>query len=55
MNEKKRKELVSVKIEKTVVDMVREWKRGTFVPISIFFGEAAKEKLEKEKKDKKTQ
>jgi alpha-D-ribose 1-methylphosphonate 5-triphosphate synthase subunit PhnL len=52
MNKKERKELVSVKIEKTVVDMVREWKRGTFVPIGIFFSEAAKEKLEKEKNKK---
>lgn len=52
MNKKERKELVSVKIEKTVVEMVREWKRGTFIPVGIFFAEAAKEKLGRDQKEK---
>lgn len=50
MGNKKRKELVSVKIEKTVVDAVRKLKEQTFVPVNIFFAEAAKEKIARDKK-----
>lgn len=39
----------SVKISKTIVEMVRENKRKTFMPIGVFFEEAAKEKLKQQK------
>ena len=40
----------SVKLNKKVVDLVRDNKKKTHVPVSIFFQEAAIEKLQKEKK-----
>lgn len=49
MNDKKRKKLVSVKIEEKVVEIVRQQKRETFMPIGTFFGLAAIEKIDKEK------
>jgi hypothetical protein len=40
----------SVKLNKEVVDLVRDNKKSTFVPISIFFENAAKKELQKSKK-----
>ena len=46
----KKVEFESVKINRKIVDKVRENKKKTRIPISAFFEEAANEKLEKEKK-----
>ncbi len=48
-NKEKKIEYESVKLNKEVVDLVRDNKKKTFVPISIFFENAAKEKLKKSK------
>jgi hypothetical protein len=43
-------EYESVKINKGIVNLVRESKKKTGVPISVFFEKLATEKLQKEKK-----
>jgi hypothetical protein len=43
-------EYESVKIAKSVVDLVRDNKKKTYMPIGIFFEQAAIEKLKKAKK-----
>ncbi len=43
-------EYESVKINRSVVNLVRENKKKNLVPISAFFEHAAIEKLQKEKK-----
>lgn len=52
MNDKQRKKLVSIKIEEKIVEIVRQQKRETFIPIGTFFGLAVMEKIEKDKKKK---
>lgn len=42
--------LESVKIEQDIVNLVRQHKKETYVPIGEFFKLAAIEKLQKEKK-----
>jgi len=42
-------EFESVKINKGIVDLVRESKKKTRIPISAFFETAATEKLQKQK------
>lgn len=42
-------EYESVKINKEIVDMVRDNKKKTYVPISIFFENAAKKELKTQK------
>jgi hypothetical protein len=39
----------SVKIKKEIVNLVRENKKKNFIPISIFFENAAMDKLKKQK------
>ena len=45
---KDKKELESVKVSKEIVDLVRQQKRETFIPIGTFFELAVKEKLERD-------
>lgn len=38
----------SVKVEKRLIDMVRQYKDETYMPISVFIGQAIQEKFQKE-------
>lgn len=49
------KKLKSVRLAEEVVDMVKEHKKETYVPIAVFFELAAKEKLERERIAKEKQ
>lgn len=48
-SKKKEIELESVKIEKEVVEMVRQNKKKNYIPIGVFFKLAAIEKLKNQK------
>jgi hypothetical protein len=49
-NTKPKIEYETIKLSKEIIQRVRDNKKKTHVPISIFFQEAAEEKLQKEKK-----
>ena len=44
-----KKEFSSVKVSKEIVELVRQQKRETFIPIGTFFEIAVREKLERDK------
>jgi len=46
------KKLKSVRLAEEIVNLVKDRKKETYMPIGIFFEIAAKEKLEREKLEK---
>lgn len=43
-------ELVTIKVRRAIRDLVKTTKKDKYMPIGIFFEEAANEKLKREKK-----
>lgn len=46
------KKLKSVRLDEVIVNLVKERKKETYMPIGVFFEKAAQEKLEREKQEK---
>lgn len=46
------KKLKSVRLSEEIVNLVKDRKKETYMPISIFFEKAAEEKLEREAQEK---